>query len=74
MCTTADILLRDLPVKELQLSDTFLFEGAGAYAMTEGISLFLSRDLPRIYVYDDGQLKLVRDKIYTEEWNCGKTD
>jgi len=74
LCTTADILLRDLPVKELQLSDTFLFEGAGAYAMTEGISLFLSRDLPRIYVYDDGQLKLVRDKIYTEEWNCGKTD
>ena len=72
LCTTADVLVRDLPAKELCIGDRLVFERAGAYSVTEGISLFLSRDLPRVYVYENETLTMVRDKIFTEEWNSGR--
>ena len=38
--------------------------------MTEGISLFLSRDLPRVYLVDGaGTMALVRDRIETARLN-----
>ena len=72
LCTVGDVLIRDLPVQDLQLGDILVFEKAGAYSVTEGISLFLSRDLPRIYLYDGSDLAMVRDQILTEEWNYGR--
>ena len=74
LCTTADVLVRDLPLKELHLFDTLLFERTGAYSVTEGISLFLSRDLPRVYFYENGELALIREQLFTEEWNSGRID
>ena len=74
LCTTADVLLRDLPLEKLELFDTLVFERCGAYSMTEGISLFLSRDLPRIYFARKGELKDIRQQILTEEWNYGRID
>jgi hypothetical protein len=42
---------------------------AGAYALYECMSLFLSRDLPRIYLYDNGTLTLHRDRIDSDIYN-----
>lgn len=74
LCTTADVLVRDCPLPGLRIGDILVFERTGAYSMTEGISLFLSRDLPAVYLYEGGRLKELRKKINTEDWNCGRTD
>ena len=37
----------------LKIGDTVLFKNTGAYAMTEGIALFLSRDLPQILIKEE---------------------
>ena len=46
LCTINDILVKRLPLGGLEIGDVLVFEQAGAYCMTEGIALFLSRDLP----------------------------
>ena len=74
LCTTADVLVRDFPFADLKAGDILVFERAGAYSVTEGISLFLSRDLPRVYLYREGEILPLREQILTEEWNYGKTD
>jgi diaminopimelate decarboxylase len=74
LCTTADVLVRDCPLPGLRINDLLVFEQTGAYSMTEGISLFLSRDLPWVYLYEGGSLKEMRKQINTEDWNCGRTD
>lgn len=66
LCTTNDILVKQLPLDGLQIGDTLIFENAGAYCMTEGIALFLSRDLPAILLrFADGRIVCVRDSTQT---------
>lgn len=50
LCTVNDILVKQLPLSCPQKGDVLVFENAGAYSMTEGLSLFLSRDLPTVYL------------------------
>lgn len=50
LCTVNDILLKNYEFSNLQIGDILVFYDAGAYAPTEGIALFLSRDLPTIAV------------------------
>ena len=69
LCTTADVLVRELPLRGLKTGDVLVFERTGAYSVTEGISLFLSRDLPRVYLADRGKLIEVRERVLTENWN-----
>ena len=69
LCTTNDVLIKGVEVGKLSIGNTFVFNKVGAYSSTEGISLFLSRDLPKILLYKDGQTKLVRDIINTYEIN-----
>lgn len=70
LCTVTDILVKQLEVVDLQLGDMLAFDRAGAYCMTEGISMFLSRDLPRVVMRDpQGGLRLVRDRIETYPYN-----
>jgi diaminopimelate decarboxylase len=70
LCTANDILVKQLPIKDLQLSDVIKFEKTGAYCMIEGISLFLSRDLPSVYIKnEDGTYKSVRDSLPTYPLN-----
>ena len=70
LCTANDILVKQLPIKDLQLSDVIKFEKTGAYCMIEGISLFLSRDLPSVYIKnEDGTYKSVRDALPTYPLN-----
>ena len=41
--------------------------------MTEGISLFLSRDLPSVvWVKESGETKLLRDSLPTWKMNYGR--
>lgn len=70
LCTTSDILCREVELNHLEIGDTLIFENVGAYSVTEGIYLFLSRTLPKVYLKDEnGYLTLVRDAIETSEIN-----
>jgi diaminopimelate decarboxylase len=70
LCTTNDLIVKQLPVSNLQKGDVFAFENTGAYCMTEGISLFLSRDLPSVVlVKADGTAQLVRQQVSTYPLN-----
>ena len=72
LCSVNDVLVRKISLPRLHIGDTLCFNLAGAYCATEGISLFLSRDLPAIVIRDtDGSTKLVRDHIETNNLNGG---
>ena len=66
LCTVADILLKKLPLTDARVGDYLVFHNIGAYSVTEGIYLFLSRKMPKIYLYseDEGAVKL-RDGLET---------
>ena len=65
LCTINDIIIKQYPVKNLQIGDSFIFKNTGAYCMTEGISLFLSRELPQVALLKNEKLELVRDTFKT---------
>ena len=66
LCTVADILLKKLPLVDVRVGDCLVFHNIGAYSVTEGISLFLSRNLPKIYRYQEEEgLSLLRDGLDT---------
>ncbi len=54
LCTTNDILVKDVALSDLRLGDLFVFKNTGAYCPMEGISLFLSRDLPAVLMCVSG--------------------
>ena len=66
LCTVSDILLKKLPLTDARVGDYLVFHNIGAYSVTEGIYLFLSRKMPKIYLYseDEGAVKL-RDGLET---------
>lgn len=70
LCTINDFLVKKFPFTDLRIGDILLFPSAGAYCVTEGIALFLSRELPGVYLLDtDGSIRKVRDQIPTEKFN-----
>lgn len=70
LCTTNDILVKRLPLAGLGEGSLLAFSRAGAYCATEGIALFLSRDLPRVaLVGADGAPELVREGLRTDPLN-----
>ena len=70
LCTVNDILVKQLPLSRLEVGDMLAFGNAGAYCMTEGISLFLSRDLPGVLLRrPDGQVLCLRSPVQTCTWN-----
>lgn len=73
LCTTGDVLVRDVELSTLQLGDVLVFENVGAYTVTEGIGLFLSHLLPAIYIYneerEEEQMVLARGPVPTSELN-----
>ena len=69
LCTVNDIIIKQYPVKNLQIGDAFIFKNTGAYCMTEGISLFLSRELPQVALIKNGKLELVRESFKTYTLN-----
>ena len=62
LCTTADVLVRKVELPHLRIGDVLAFHRSGAYSVTEGISTFLSREIPRVYLYSENTgLSMVRD-------------
>ena len=51
LCTTADVLARNVALDNLRTGDILVFERTGAYSVSEGMALFLSRELPEVNVY-----------------------
>lgn len=74
LCTVNDILVRQFPARNLRCGDVIAFQRAGAYCVTEGIALFLSRDLPAVIVIGpDGTPCMVREHLETYGLNMPYT-
>ena len=71
LCTTADVLVRKLALCGLAQGDVLAFHNIGAYSVTEGPALFLSRSMPRIILAGEDGAKLVRDTIHSSSLNQG---
>lgn len=70
LCTMNDIVAKQVKLPKIEVGDVMCFERTGAYCMTEGISLFLSRDLPAIYLKkDESQYICVRESYETRNLN-----
>lgn len=70
LCTTADVIARSAALPGLEVGDRLVFHRTGAYSVYEGFSMFLSRDLPSIYMlHCDGSLQLMRGRIETAAFN-----
>ena len=51
LCTVGDVIVKNLELTDLKIGDMLVFHNIGAYSVTEGIYLFLSRNLPNIIEY-----------------------
>lgn len=70
LCSMNDILAKQVPLPEVNIGDVLCFENTGAYCMTEGISLFLTREIPAVYlIRTDGTTVCVRKPFETLELN-----
>ena len=70
LCTTADVIARDAEFADLTIGDILVFCRVGAYSVMEGISIFLSRDLPSVALYSEEKgLRVVREPFDTDVFN-----
>ena len=70
LCTVSDVVVKRFPLHKPQIHDILVFERVGAYSVTEGIYLFLSRPLPRIYFWtEEGGFRMVREGVHTDLLN-----
>ncbi len=63
LCTTNDDLVRSYKTSQpLRIGEVLCFHNIGAYSVTEGIYLFLSRTLPQILLYNTAEgVRVARD-------------
>ena len=73
LCTTADVLVREAQLPPLRVGDVIAFGRCGAYSVTEGVAVFLSRDMPRVALCRGGDFTLVRDRFATDVLNTCRT-
>lgn len=63
LCTVNDVLVRQAELDAFDIGDILVFERCGAYAVTEGMALFLSRELPQVLLVDmDGNIQILRNQ------------
>ena len=66
LCTVNDVLARDVTLHNPEKGDVICFKRCGAYAATEGMAMFLSRELPQILICGtDGKIEKLRDRVET---------
>lgn len=53
LCTVNDVLVKQYSFVDISQGDTLIFKKVGAYSVTEGISLFLSHELPQVLLYSE---------------------
>lgn len=70
ICSAEDVICRDVELDDLKIGDIIIFRNCGAYSFMEGMSTFLSREMPQIWGYTNNKLELLRDFIYTDRFNC----
>ena len=72
LCTVNDVIVKQLPLISGRVGDLLVFERVGAYSVTEGIYLFLSRNLPQILTYEKAEgVKVLRPEIASDMLNDG---
>ena len=72
LCTVNDVIVKQLPLINGRVGDLLVFERVGAYSVTEGIYLFLSRNLPQIFTYEKAEgVKVLRPEIASDMLNDG---
>ncbi len=70
LCTTADILARNVSFNGLEIGDTLVFCRTGAYSVMEGMAVFLSREMPVVTVYSEKEgVTVLREMLYTDIFN-----
>ena len=70
LCTSSDVLVRQYPFNNLNQGDHLVFGKTGAYSATEGMSMFLSRDLPLVLLYSEHeQYRIARASLATDQFN-----
>lgn len=70
LCTFADILARGIMLDHPEIGDRLIFENIGAYSVTEASYLFLSRDMPVIYLKNwNGTIRELRSSVHSFEIN-----
>jgi len=75
LCSMNDIITKQTSLPDVEIGDIICFENTGAYCMTEGISLFLSRDIPPIYIKrENGEIVCVRKAFETANLNTPNTE
>lgn len=73
LCTVADVLVREVSLPKLRFGDVLEFGHCGAYSVTEAPALFLSRQLPAIYIYSKaGGFKCVRNHLAASDINLAR--
>lgn len=70
LCTTADVLARNVELTDLQSGDVLVFNRTGAYSVMEGMAVFLSREMPKIALYSrEKGLRVIRNFIHSDIFN-----
>lgn len=70
LCTTADVIAKDALFSDLSIGDILVFCRTGAYSVSEGMALFLSRELPMVALYSKQRgLEIVREIIKADTFN-----
>ena len=70
ICTTADVLARGAEFSDLKVGDVLVFCRTGAYSCMEGITTFLSREMPVISEYSEKEgLRILRERLYSDVFN-----
>ncbi len=70
LCTVADVLVREAELPKVSRNDVILFHRCGAYSITEGSALFLSRKMPEVYLYSEAKgLERMRSFIEAADMN-----
>lgn len=69
LCTANDVLARLVNLPEKKTGERLIFLNAGAYCVTEGISLFLSRDLPGVVMEKQKIMTIMRSHTASYPFN-----
>lgn len=70
LCTTADVLARNVEFENLEIGDILVFARTGAYSVMEGMAVFLSREMPEVYIFTGSTgLTKIRRMIPTDIFN-----
>lgn len=70
LCTVGDVIVKNIPIGRPQAGDKIIFYNIGAYSVTEGIYLFLSRRMPKIIAYSKEEgINVYRDFMNSDVIN-----